>query len=485
MAINLRMYIGGEWVDAHGGGSFEDLNPYTGEVYASVPSGDRQDARRAIEAAASAFPGWSATPPAQKRLLFLKAADILERRQPDFLAALMEETGATFGFSMFQLGFTPNLLRESASQVYNVTGEILPSDTPGAFFMATRQPVGVVAGLAPWNAPLILSLRALALPIAYGNTVVLKPSEESPAVGGTMLAEVFEEAGFPAGVLNVITSPREAAVTVGDELIEHPDVKRISFTGSTEVGRIIAEKAGRHLKRTVLELGGNDPLIVLRDADVDYAVSAASFGAFLHQGQICMSTERIIVERPVADEFIEKFVRKAESLKVGDPHEMDTIVGPLISLSARERVHAHVQDAQSRGAQVLTGGHFDRLLYYPTVITGVTPAMRLFAEQTFGPVAPVIVVEDAEEALRVANDSSYGLSSGVITNDFNRALEIAEQLQTGMVHINDQTVHDEPQVPFGGVKGSGWGRLGGRAALEEFTELRWITVQRTPRSFPF
>ena len=484
MAKTIRMYIDGEWVEASGKQTYSDLNPYSGAVYAEVARGGRQDARRAIEAAAAAFPAWAATPPSQRRLLFLKAADILERRQQEFADALMDETGSAFGFAMFQLSFTPSLLREAAAQAYAVTGEILPADMADAFFMALRQPAGVVGAFAPWNAPLILSLRAIALPIAYGDTAVLKPSEESPVVGGTMLAELFEEAGFPKGVLNVITHAREDAAAIGDELIEHPAVTRISFTGSTEVGRIIAEKAGRNLKRCVLELGGKDPLIVLRDADVDYAVGAAAFGAFMHQGQICMSTERIIVERPVAREFTEKLVQKAAAYKVGDPRDQSNMLGPLINQAAVDRVHAHVQEAVAQGAKVLTGGRHEKLCYEPTVMTDVQPGMRLFAEQTFGPVAPVMVVDDAEEALRLANNSRYGLSSGIITPDFTKALAIAERLQTGMVHINDQTVNDEPQVPFGGVKGSGWGRMGGKAALEEFTELRWISVQRRPRPFP-
>jgi acyl-CoA reductase-like NAD-dependent aldehyde dehydrogenase len=480
-----RLYLGGQWVEAAGGGSFDDLNPFTGEVYARAARGTREDAARAIAAAAAAFPAWAATPPGERRRILLKAADVLERRQEELAGILMEETGATFGWAMFQLGFTPGLLREAAAQAYGAVGEVLPADLPGALFLALRQPVGVVAGISPWNAPLILSLRAVALPIAYGNTTVLKPSEESPVVAGVVIAQIFEEAGLPAGVLNVVTHAREDAAAIGDELIANPAVRRISFTGSTEVGRAVAEKAGRHLKRAVLELGGKDPVIVLRDADVDYAVAAACFGAFLHQGQICMSTERLIVERPVAAEFTEKLARKAATLKVGDPKDPHTVIGPLINAAARDKVHAHVQEAVSQGARVLTGGKYDGLCYHPTVLEGVTTQMRILNEQTFGPVAPVLVVEDAEEAIKAANRSLYGLSAGIITRNLEQGLALAERLETGMVHVNDQSVHDEPQAPFGGVKGSGWGRLGGRAALEEFTELRWISVQRTPRRFPF
>jgi acyl-CoA reductase-like NAD-dependent aldehyde dehydrogenase len=484
MAKEYKMYINGEWVAAADGTTFDDYNPYTGEVYATVASGKAEDAKRAVDAAAEAFPGWAATPPAERAMCFLKAADIMERRQQEIVGILTEETGGTFGWDMFQTHFTPGLLRAAAAQVHMVTGEIIPADLPGAFFMALRQPVGVVVGIAPWNAPLILSLRAVALPMAYGNTTVLKPSSESPISGGLIYAEIFDEAGFPKGVLNVLTNGPGFSREVGDELIAHPQVRRISFTGSTEVGRELAEKAGTHLKRVTLELGGSDPVIILRDADVNYAVNAATFGRFMHQGQICMSSKRFIVEKPIADEFIEKFVNRASGLKVGDPREPDTVIGPLINQEQLDKLAAQVEDALARGAKLLCGGKHEGLCYYPTVLTEVTEDMKVLQEETFGPVAPVIVVEDAEEALRVANNSRYGLSAGVITRDFEKGLSIAERLETGMVHINDSSIHDEPQVPFGGVKESGWGRHGGLAALEEFTELRWVTMQRTPRQYP-
>jgi vanillin dehydrogenase len=396
---------------------------------------------------------------------------------------ITDETGGTFGWGMFNGMLAAGMLREAAAQAYSVTGEIIPADLPGAFYMATRQPAGVVAAIAPWNAPLILGVRAIALPLAYGNTVVLKASEESPAVH-LAIAEILEEAGFPRGVVNVITHTREDAPDVADALIAHPKVRRINFTGSTEVGRIVAEKAGRHLKRVLLELGGKNPLLVLRDADIDYAVRATAFGAYMHQGQICMSADRVIVERAVADEFVEKLTHKAGSLKVGNPKEPDTAIGPLVNAGSLKKVQSLVDDAVRAGAHVTTGGKADGLIYHPTVLTGVTPTMRIYAEETFGPVAPVVLVDDVEEAIRVANDTRYGLSAGIITNDFNKGLAIAERIESGIVHINDQPVNDEPQVPFGGVKESGWGRFGGRAALDEFTDLRWVTVQRTPREFP-
>jgi acyl-CoA reductase-like NAD-dependent aldehyde dehydrogenase len=484
MTQTYQMYIGGKWVDATSGETFDDYNPYTGDVFARVAKGKRADATRALEAAAAAFPAWAATPPGARQKMFLKAAEIFEKRQDDLVSALMQETGSTIGIAMFQMFFVPGLLRQAAAAAYDVKGEVIPADYPNSFFMALRQPAGVVAGFGPFNVPYILCMRAIALPIAYGNTAVLKPSEEAPVTGGVLLAQIFEEAGFPPGVLNVITHTKEDAAEVGDEMIAHPATRRISFTGSTEIGRIVAEKAGRHLKRAVMELGGKDPLIVLRDADLDYAADAAAWGAFLHQGQICMSTERIIVERPIAEAFTEKLVQRAQALKVGDPRDPTTAIGPLINQAAVNKVNAHVQEALNGGAHLVIGGKYEKLVYYPTIVTNVRDNMRLFTDQTFGPVAPIVVVDDAEEALRVANNSRYGLSSGIITNDFNKALEMAMRLETGMVHIGDQSVNDEPQVPFGGVKDSGFGRMGGKAALDEFTELRWISVQRTPRTFP-
>ncbi|HBA55749.1 MAG TPA: aldehyde dehydrogenase, partial [Syntrophorhabdus aromaticivorans] len=289
MPREYKMYINGEWVGALDGEVYNDLNPYTGEVFAHVPSGKRADAKRAVDGAVEAFPAWSQTLPAERQALFLKAAEILEKKQMEIVAILAEETGCTFGFAMFQTMFTPGLLREAAAQVHQANGELIPADLPGALYMAIRRPVGVVAGIAPWNAPLILSLRSICLPIAYGNTAVLKPSTESAAAGGVVIAEVFHEAGFPKGVLNLVTNGPGKSGEVGDEFIENPKVRRISLTGSTTVGRELAEKAGRHLKRVALELGGQNPLIILRDANIDDAVNAAAFGGFLHQGQICMS----------------------------------------------------------------------------------------------------------------------------------------------------------------------------------------------------
>jgi acyl-CoA reductase-like NAD-dependent aldehyde dehydrogenase len=480
-----KMYIDGERVDALDREIYEDFNPFTGEVFARVASGKRADAARAVEAASAAFPGWARALPSERQGLFLKAADILEKKKEGIITALAEETGCTFGFAMFQAGFTPGLLREAAAQAHQTNGEILPSDLPDAFYMAIRQPVGVVAGIGPWNAPLILSLRSICMPIAYGNTAILKPSTESAFAGGIVIAEVFHQAGFPRGVLNVVTNGPRRSGEIGDEFIEHPKVRRINLTGSSAVGRQIAEKAGRHLKRVALELGGQNPMIILRDADVDYAVQAAAFGGFLHQGQICMSTRRIIIERPIAAEFIEKFVARVTRFKVGDPKDPATIIGPLINKHQLEEVRKSVEAAVRDGAKVLCGAKTEGPCFHPTVLAQVKSGTPFSYEETFGPVVSVIEVEDAEQAISIANETPYGLSAAVFTRDFTKGLAVAERIESGIVHINDQTVHDEPQVPFGGVKDSGWGRFGGRASLEEFTELRWISMQRFPRQYPF
>jgi acyl-CoA reductase-like NAD-dependent aldehyde dehydrogenase len=351
--------------------------------------------------------------------------------------------------------------------------------------MGMRRPVGVVGAIAPWNAALILSARSIAAPLVLGNTVVLKPSELSPISGGLIWGEIFEEAGLPPGVLNIVTHARGEAVAIGDELVSNPLVRRINFTGSTATGRKLAEAAGRHLKRVVLELGGQNPLIVLRDADLEYAVNATAFGAFLHQGQICMSTRKIIVERPIADEFVERLIAKTASYKVGDPREHDTIIGPLITPEALAGVQGSVEGAIAAGARVLTGGEVVGACFQPTLLADVPADSEFARTETFGPVASVIVVDNADEAVLEANATEYGLAAGVLTSDPEAGMAVARQINAGIVHVNDQTVGDEPQMPFGGVKDSGWGRFGGTAAVHEFTELHWITVQAGTRHFPF
>jgi acyl-CoA reductase-like NAD-dependent aldehyde dehydrogenase len=470
-----RLLIGGEWVEAGSGRSWESAGPLDDEPASSVAAAGREDVARAVEAAAAAFPAWAASAPAGRRSLLGAAADLLESRAEEIAGLMTAETGATLGWGMFNVQLAAGMLREAAAQAYGAVGEVIPSDVPGMLALGVRQPAGVVAAIAPWNAPVILGVRAVAMPLAYGNTVVLKASEECPRVHAA-IARVLVDAGFPAGVVNLIVNEPADGAEVVDELISAPAVRRVNFTGSTRVGRIIAETCGRNLKRALLELGGKAPLVVLPDADLDQAVAAATFGAFFHQGQICMSTERIVVDRSVADEFSGRLAERARGLVVGDPREASTQIGPLINAAAVERVAGLVDEARAAGASLLAGGSVDGLRYAPTVLGGVTPAMRIYGEESFGPVVSVVPVDGVDEAVRVANDTEYGLSGAVFGRDVPRAIDVARRIESGMCHVNGSTVHDEPQMPFGGVKASGFGRFGGRAALEEFTELRWITV---------
>jgi acyl-CoA reductase-like NAD-dependent aldehyde dehydrogenase len=478
-----QLLIGGEWAAAGSGATFEREDPYTGEVATVAAAASRDDARAAADAAAAAFPAWAATPPNERRELLFGAAALMRERAPDIAAVLTAETGGTFGYGMFNCMLAAGMLTEAAAQTTAVTGEVIPSDVPGLTAMAVRQPAGVVVGIAPWNAPVILGTRALAAPLAYGNTVVLKASEVSPRTHGEV-ARAIADAGLPSGVVNLVTHPAESAPDVVDELIAHPAVRRINFTGSTRVGRLVAENAGRHLKKVLLELGGKAPLIVLADADLDEAVAAAKFGAFMHQGQICMSTERIVADRSVAADVAERLGEKAAVLRVGDPRDPETEIGPLVDRRSLERVAGLVDDARSKGAEVVVGGVAEGPCYMPTVLAGVTPEMRIFYEESFGPVVGVVSVDGPDEAVRVANDTEYGLAASVFGADVPTALDLARRIESGICHVNGATLHDEPQMPFGGVKASGFGRFGGKAAIDEFTELRWITVQEGSRHYP-
>jgi benzaldehyde dehydrogenase (NAD) len=337
--------------------------------------------------------------------------------------------------------------------------------------------------MAPWNAPVILSTRAVATPLAYGNTVVLKASELCPRTHAAVVRAIAD-AGVPAGAINLVIHAPEDAPDVVDELIAHPAVRRVNFTGSTRVGRIVAMKCAEHLKRCLLELGGKAPQVVLADADLEAAADAASFGAFMNSGQICMSTERVVADRAVAEELGGLLAERASRLVAGDPRDEGTMIGPVVTDAARERVLALVADARDRGAEILSGGDADGNVIAPTVLSGVTPEMRIYREESFGPVVGIVAVDGPDEAVRVANDTEYGLAASVFGEDVDAALDVARRIESGICHVNSSSVHDEPQMPFGGVKASGWGRFGGRAALEEFTELRWLTVQELPRQYP-
>jgi acyl-CoA reductase-like NAD-dependent aldehyde dehydrogenase len=480
MVKEYKLFINGEWVEAEGGKTFDDINPATGEVYAKVAMASRADAQKAIHAAYQAWRDWALKPAHERAAILYKASQILEQSMQEYASVLQEESGSVFIKSMFETGYTIGLIRSTAEDCKLVLGETFPSETD-KFCMTIRQPRGVIAAISPWNFPLLLSINKVGHSLAAGNTVVLKPSSETPVIG-LKIAELFEKAGLPAGVLNVVTGP---GPIVGDELVVNPKVKLVTLTGETVTGRKVAEKAGANLKPVVLELGGKDPVIVLKDADLDYAVDAVCFGAFMHQGEICMSVERVIVEKQIADEFSKRLATKAKTLRIGDPKDPKTIIGPLINQKQLQTVDTQVRDAVERGAKLMCGGKYKGLFYEPTVLTGVTREMRIFREETFGPTAPITAVKDVDEAIEVANDTEYGLSSGVITNDLQKALYIAERLESGMVHINDASVYDEPYAPFGGVKASGIGREGGKVSMDTLTELKWITIQKGKRHFPF
>ena len=390
-----QLLIGGEWAGAASGETFDRIDPYTGEVASTAAAASRDDARAAADAATAAFGEWAATTPAARREVLQKAAALMLERAPEIAPIVTAETGGTFGWGMFNCGLAAGMLGEAAAMTTSVTGEVIPSDVPGLTAMAIRQPAGVVVGIAPWNAPIILGTRALASPLACGNTAILKASEVCPRTHGEIV-RVLHDAGMPPGTVSLLTHEPSAAADLVDELIAHPGVRRINFTGSTRVGRLVAENAARHLKPVLMELGGKAPLVVLADADLDEAVAAASFGAFMHQGQICMSTERIVVDRSVAGTLAEKLGEKAAALKVGDPRDPETQIGPLVSSASRERIGELVADAREHGAEVVTGGEAEGACYRPTVLAGVTSEMRVYHEESFGPVVGVVSVDGAE-----------------------------------------------------------------------------------------
>ncbi|WOF42291.1 aldehyde dehydrogenase [Sphingopyxis indica] len=462
---------------------FSRHDPLTGEVASTATAMKTGDIAPIAARAQAGFIEWSQMGPNARRAVLTKAADALESRKDDFVAAMMSETGSTAGWAMFNLGLAASMVREAAALTTQIAGEVIPSDKPGCLAMALKEPVGVILGIAPWNAPIILGVRAIAVPLACGNSVILKASEICPRTHA-LIIEAFAEAGFPDGVVNVVTNAPEDAAEVVGALIDAPEVRRVNFTGSTAVGRIIAKRAAEHLKPCLLELGGKAPFIVLDDADLDEAVKAAAFGAFMNQGQICMSTERIIVVDAVADAFADKFAAKVGTMATGDPREGNTPLGAVIDRKAVDHVNALIEDAEVKGAQLLVGGTADGVLMPATVVDGVTDAMKLYRDESFGPVVAMIRARDEAHAIELANDTQYGLSAAVFTKDAARGLRVARQVKSGICHINGPTVHDEAQMPFGGVGASGYGRFGGRQGVDSFTETRWITMETQPGHFP-
>ena len=480
----IAMLINGEAVQASNGATFERRNPLDGEVATRAPAASVADALAAVDAAANAFPAWSALGPGERRALLMRAALVLEGKQAAFASAMAAETGASGIWAGFNVHLAAAGLMEAAALTTQITGEVIPSDVPGSLAMGVRQPAGVVLGIAPWNAPVILAVRAIALPLACGNTVVLKGSEVCPATHG-LIIEALQEAGLPAGVVNFVTNAPADAGPIVEAMIAHPKVRRVNFTGSTRVGKVIAASCAKYLKPVVLELGGKAPLLVLADADLDAAVDAAVFGAFANSGQICMSTERIVVDRRVADAFVKRLAARSVELPLGDPRNGPVVLGSVVDMSTVERCNALIDDALAKGATLLCGGKADSTLMPATLLDHVTADMRIYHDESFGPVKGIVRVDGDEEAIACANDNEFGLSSAVFSRDIARAMNVAKRIESGICHVNGPTVHDEAQMPFGGVKGSGFGHFGGKAGIAEFTDLRWITVQTTPRQYPF
>lgn len=482
--MEAQLLIDNQSRSASSGATFERRHPVSNAVVTRVAAGSVEDAIAAVESASKAFKSWRNSAPSERRRVLLKAADALEARTPAFIETMAAEVGASSLWAGFNVYLAANLFREAASLATQIQGETIPTDKPGALSMTVRQPVGVVLSIVPWNGPVVLAARAIAYPIVCGNTVVFRASESSPRTH-VLVAEALVEAGLPPGVLNLVSNAPQDAPEVIDALIAHKAVRRVNFTGSTRVGRIIAQKSATQLKRCLLELGGKSPQVVLDDADVDEAVKAAVFGSFLYQGQICMSTERIVVDESLADEFVAKFAVKARELPAGDPTKNAAcVIGPMVGKDSGMRLNALIDDALAKGASLATGGHADGAVMPATIVDHVKPGMKIYDEETFGPITTIVRVKGIDEAIAVANDTAYGLSAGVFGRDVTRALGVAMQIDCGAVHVNGSTVQNEAQAPYGGMKDSGYGRFDGRAVIDEFTELKWITLEPSVQQYP-
>jgi acyl-CoA reductase-like NAD-dependent aldehyde dehydrogenase len=479
-----RYFAGNQWREAADKKFFEVHEPYSGKLFARVAAASRADARAAVDAAAKAFPAWAESTPAERARLFLKAAEIVRRRRDEIAQILARETGSTISFSTFQMDLVAATLQQVAGWVYLPKGEVLETNQAHTHSIGLRRPLGVCASFTPWNGANILSWRAVISPVAAGNTVVVKPSEFAPVSAGIMLAEVAEEAGFPAGVINVITHAPGAAGPIADEFFDRPEVRIINLIGGVKTARMLSERAGRTLKRTVMELGGFNPLLILDDVDMDYAVRTATFGSFFHQGQICLNTRRIIIQRKIYEEFLTKFVARTGTLPAGDPLDHKTIIGPIITRDALKMIDDRVKDAVARGAKVRAGGKSDGQIYFPTILTDVPPDAAIANEETFGPVVIVEAVDTPEDAVAAANRTMYGLTSSILSGDTYKAFELAPKVLAGIVNVNSPTVNDEIHAPMGGVRDSGWGRTGPRS-LEDFSDLIWINSHSGQRQYPF
>jgi NAD-dependent aldehyde dehydrogenases len=477
-----QLFIDNEYISSVSGVYTDDMNPANNTVYARVQNAGKADLERVLSSSQKAFETWKDMLPSARERLFLKVADLMEERAKELQDVLIDEAGSTLLKAGYETHHTPNFLRSMAGEVRRVKGETYVSDYPGVKSLCIRRPLGVVVSIAPFNFPLLLGVRKIGFALAAGNTVILKPSEMTPVIG-LKLGELFRDAGFPPGVLNVIPA---LGSELGDSLITDKRVRFVTFTGSSKVGRQVGATAAAHGKRFALEMGGKNPVIVLKDADIDYAVDTAAFSNFMHQGQICMTGSRVIVEAPIYDEFVDKLAKKVSGIKYGaDPREPGLIVGPLIRTTQAPFIKEQIEKAVAEGARVLTGGNYEGNVFQPTVVADITRDMSIFRTELFGPVASVIKANDHLHALELANDSDYGLSSAVLTNDLQKAIFMAEGLEAGAVHVNGPSVRDEPVIPFGGVKDSGYGREGGHFSIDEMTELKWITIQTGKNKYPF
>ncbi|MBE8471030.1 aldehyde dehydrogenase family protein [Streptomyces justiciae] len=477
-----QQYIDGEWRPGTGSWDIIDFNPYDGEKLASITIATVDEVDEAYRAAARAQKEWAATNPYARRAVFEKALRLIEEREQEITEVIIAELGGTYLKAGFELHLAKEFLREAIHLSLRPEGRIIPSPIDGKENRVYRVPVGVVGVISPFNFPFLLSIKSVAPALALGNGVVLKPHQNTPITGGSLVAKIFEDAGVPQGLLNVVITD---IAEIGDAFLEHPVPKVISFTGSDKVGRHVATVCASHFKRSVLELGGNSAIVVLDDADIDYAVDAAVFSRYVHQGQVCMAANRVLVDRSIADEFTEKFVAKVKSLKVGDPRDPQTVIGPVINSSQADAVSGAVEQALAEGATALLRGEVTDNLVAPSVLTDLPADSTLLQQEVFGPVAFLIPVDGEEEAVRIVNDTPYGLSGAVHTGNIERGVNFAKQIDTGMFHVNDGTVHDEPIVPFGGEKSSGIGRLNGETMLDAFTTLKWISVQHGRSGFPF
>ncbi|WP_460107025.1 aldehyde dehydrogenase family protein [Streptomyces sp. YKOK-J1] len=477
-----QQYIDGEWRPGTGSWDVIDFNPYDDEKLASITVATVDEVDQAYRSAARAQKQWAATNPYARRTVFERALRLIEDREQEIADLIVAELGGTRVKAGFELHLAKEFLREAVNLALRPEGRILPSPADGKENRVYRVPVGVVGVISPFNFPFLLSIKSVAPALALGNGVVLKPHQNTPIAGGTLVAKIFEDAGLPGGLLNVVVTD---IAEIGDAFIEHPVPKVISFTGSDKVGRHVATVCASHFKRAVLELGGNSALVVLDDADIDYAVDAAVFSRYVHQGQVCMAANRVLVDRSVAEEFTEKFVAKVRTLKVGDPRDPRTVIGPVINSQQASAVSGVVDQALAEGATALVHGTTTGNLVEPSVLTDVPAGSALLQQEVFGPVVFLVAFDGEEEAVRIVNDTPYGLSGAVHTGDIERGVAFAKRIDTGMFHVNDGTVHDEPLVPFGGEKHSGLGRLNGETTVEAFTTVKWISVQHGRSGFPF